>query len=196
MYCRIVVNFIERNRMKFDLARGLPRDCKFPMKSDTELKKYVKSAAAENDGASDIGIGEDPQLHKEKPKAVPLSRKPYLKHNKVRLVKRRRQPPKPSKIDVTILSEESDNLTESEEDDPKPKRGRRGAKNPLVPNMDYPEPVVIPPAPIASQLAHIVHPPAPSVYTESFNVVPHCSACSVLTPPCASHAASGSKHLQ
>ena len=49
-FCRRIADlFIARNRYVFTPERGLSRDCKFPMKPDTDLRKYLLKAVVPAD---------------------------------------------------------------------------------------------------------------------------------------------------
>lgn len=57
MYCYVlfcivfsaVSEFLDRNRYIYDPKRGLQRSCKFPMKPDTDLKKWAAIEAQSSD---------------------------------------------------------------------------------------------------------------------------------------------------
>lgn len=47
--CRLIGEYIDRNRLVYNPARGLVRECKFPMKPDTQLRKYINKKAVQAD---------------------------------------------------------------------------------------------------------------------------------------------------
>lgn len=179
MYHRIVVDFIDRNRMIYNPARGLPRDCKYPMKSDAELKKYMKSAASATDVTGDSDIDKEPKPNKEIPKAAaPLPRKPPVKCRKERAVKRKRVPSKPPTVEVEILSEESDISSESDDDPAPPKRGRLAKVKFTAPAVNDLAPVMTSPA----LLVQTVNPPAPPVPPVSSDAIHFTPSVSLAAP--------------
>lgn len=127
------MDYLVVNRMFYDPARGLLRDCKNPQQSDTALRKYWSKekleAEKKSNSSADIGEASSSPVETQKPKraAVKPSTSTAKSTAKAPIKTKRRKP------NVVIVKSESDSSdpSESEESDDEmpvlpPKRSRAG----------------------------------------------------------------------
>lgn len=112
LHCRILEEFIIRNRMIFDEKRGLVRECKTPQKSDAELKKYLikKKAVVEES---------DTEMSVEEVKPPPSKKAAAEKKPKAQVGRKRKLP---VRLDTSSASSDSEDEVVIQKPAPRPKR--------------------------------------------------------------------------